>query len=206
MNIKKIVLYNLVQVICMITASHELVDIKKLDPGIIIDLKYATTDNFTGQIIYTSSVCPVHKDTAQALLNVQKELKSMQLSLKIWDGYRSPLAQQKLWDVCADRYPDEKEREQYVSNPKKGGRHTRGTALDVTLVDANGKELEMPTGFDDFSAKAWVEDATCSAEAQKNRKLLHDVMRKHGFEGIKTEWWHFDLKGWRQYPPLDILP
>ena len=99
--------------------AGQLIDIKKIEPTIIIDLKYATPDNFTGQTIYTSNVCFLHKDTAHALSQVQKELHSMKLSLKIWDGYRSLAAQQKLWDVCAARYPDEKEREQYVSNPKK---------------------------------------------------------------------------------------
>jgi D-alanyl-D-alanine dipeptidase len=198
-NNKKLLFYNLVQVFFLTTGSNDLLDIKKLDPTIIIDLKYATKDNFTCQIIYPSSVCYVHKDTACALSNVQKELSSMKLGLKIWDGYRSPAAQQKLWDVCAARYPDETERELYVSNPKKGGRHTRGTAVDVTLVDHTGRELEMPTAFDDFSSKAWTNDATCTARAQKNRDLLHKIMHKHGFEEIKTEWWHFDLRGWQQY-------
>lgn len=188
-----------------ISFTNDLVNIIKIEPTIIVDLKYATKDNFTEQIIYSCSTCYVHKDTARALKNVQKELNSMKLSLKIWDGYRSPAAQQKLWDVCAVRYPNEKEREKYVSNPKNGGRHTRGTAVDVTLVDENGKELKMPTRFDDFSVKAWTNDATCSVHAQRNRKLLHDIMHKHGFEGIKTEWWHFDLKGWRNYQPIILL-
>ncbi|GMU19546.1 MAG: D-alanyl-D-alanine dipeptidase [Candidatus Babeliales bacterium] len=180
----------------------ELVNIKQIDSTIITDIKYATKDNFTGQIIYSSSVCLVHKNTAHALQAVQNELRSLKLGLKIWDGYRSLAAQQKLWDVCALQYPDEKEREKYVVNPKDGGRHTRGTAVDVTLVDAKGNELLMPTGFDDFSPRAWTADTSCCAEAQKNRKLLHDIMRKHGFEPIKTEWWHFDLKGWQQYLPI----
>lgn len=191
----------------VITLMHaaDLVDIKKIDPSIVVDLKYATEDNFTGKSIYTSAVCFVHKDTARALIKIQSELRTKNLGLKIWDGYRSPVAQQKLWDVCADAYPDEKEREQYVSNPKKGGRHTRGTSVDVTLVDEKGNELIMPTGFDDFSIKAWTADTSCSVEAQKNRELLHVIMCKHGFESIKTEWWHFDLIGWRKYPPLEVL-
>lgn len=184
---------------------EDLVNIQKIDSTIHVDLKYATADNFTGQIIYESGICYVHKDTAQALKNVQTELASLKLGLKIWDGYRSPAAQQKLWDVCAVRYPDETEREQYVSNPKKGGRHTRGTAVDVTLVDEHGVELEMPTGFDDFSPKAWATDTSSSARVQHNRDLLQKIMHKHGFEGIKTEWWHFDLKGWQNYKPLDLV-
>lgn len=183
------------------SASTHMIDIKKYDPTIVVDLKYATNDNFTGQVIYSSSICYVHQDTAHALAKVQKELRVLNLGLKIWDGYRSMAAQQKFWDVCATRYPDEKEREQYVANPKKGGRHTRGTAVDVTLVDAHGNELLMPTDFDDFSPKAWADDTTCTLKAQKNRNLLRNIMIKHGFEGIKTEWWHFDLKGWQNYPP-----
>lgn len=185
-----------------IAVSLPLVNIEQIEPTIIVDLKYATKDNFTGHVIYSSSICLVHKDTAQALVNVQKELRVHKVGLKIWDGYRSPAAQQKLWDVCAVQYPDENERADYVSNPKKGGRHTRGTAVDVTLVDEKGNELLMPTKFDDFSTKAWSDDITCGALVQKNRKLLHDIMHKHGFEGIKTEWWHFDLKGWQNYSPI----
>lgn len=208
MKIFHMIAINMLQLACvfsLVSKNADLVDINKIDSTIVTDIKYATKGNFTGQIIYLSSICYVHKDAARTLSNVQKELSSMKLRLKIWDGYRSPAAQQKLWDLCAARYPDEKEREQYVGNPKKGGRHTRGTAVDVTLVDEKGNELEMPTSFDDFSTKAWTTDTTCSAEAQKNRKLLHDIMIKHGFESIKSEWWHFDLKGWQRYPPLDII-
>lgn len=203
MKIFHMIAINMMQLACvfsLVSKNADLVDINKIDSTIVTDIKYATKGNFTGQIIYLSSTCYVHKDTARALSNVQKELSSMKLRLKIWDGYRSPAAQQKLWDLCAARYPDEKEREQYVGNPKKGGRHTRGTAVDVTLVDEKGNELEMPTAFDDFSPKAWITDTACSAKAQKNRTLLREIMSKHGFEGIKTEWWHFDLKGWQNYP------
>lgn len=205
MNICRIIFLNVVlfaTILPLISKNTDLVDINKIDSTIVADIKYATKHNFTGQIIYPTSICYLHKDAAQALCNVQKELRSLNLGLKIWDGYRSPAVQQKLWDVCAKQYPDEKAREQYVSNPKKGGRHTRGTAVDVTLVDAHGNELIMPTGFDDFSTKAWADDASCCIEAQKNRKLLRDLMSKHGFDGIKTEWWHFDLKGWQNYQPI----
>jgi zinc D-Ala-D-Ala dipeptidase len=139
----------------------------------------------------------VRKEVAHALNAVQKELSRKGLGLKIWDAYRSLSAQWKLWKIC----PDEK----YVSDPRKGGRHTRGTAVDVTLIDLKtGKELEMPTGFDDFSEKAWNDYAGASSEAIKNRTLLRNVMIKYGFTGIATEWWHFDYKNWQEYPVLDI--
>jgi D-alanyl-D-alanine dipeptidase len=174
-----------------------LVPIQKINPSIKTEIVYATTRNFTGKIIYKNSECFMRKEVAQALNAVQKELVCKGLGLKIWDAYRPLSAQWKLWEIC----PDEK----YVSDPRKGGRHTRGTAVDVTLVDLKtGKELEMPTGFDDFSEKAWSDYAGASPEAIKNRTLLQAVMEKHGFTGLATEWWHFDYKNWQDYPVLDI--
>lgn len=129
---------------------------------------------------------------------VQKELHHHQLGIKIWDGYRSMTAQKKLWEIC----PDTK----YVCPPHKGGRHTRGTAVDLTLVDLKtNKEVPMPTEFDNFTHKAWSDYQDLPNEVKKNRTLLQKVMQKHGFETLKTEWWHFDLKGWEQYPILNQL-
>ena len=178
------------------TSVVSLVDIRTINPSIIVDLRYATTHNFTKQKIYPSMICLVHKDIAQALDAIQKELTERQLGIKIWDGYRSLTAQKKLWSICPDA--------NYVCPPEKGGRHTRGTAVDITLVDLKTKkELAMPTEFDNFTQKAWSNYTDLSDEVKKNRALLHTVMKKHGFEPIKTEWWHFDLKGWRNYPVID---
>jgi D-alanyl-D-alanine dipeptidase len=93
-----------------------------------------------------------------------------------------------------------------VSDPRKGGRHTRGTAVDLTLITQNGEELPMPSGFDDFSEKAHRTYMDCSPEEIKNRELLEEIMEKHGFVGLPTEWWHFDLVGWEAYPPIDFTP
>jgi D-alanyl-D-alanine dipeptidase len=176
---------------------HVLISIKKINPSIKTEIVYATTRNFTGKIIYQNAECFVRNEVACALNAVQKELEHKGLGLKIWDAYRPLSAQWKLWEIC----PDEK----YVSDPRKGGRHTRGTAVDVTLIDLkSGKELEMPTGFDDFSEKAWSDYAGASYEAKMNRALLQAVMAKYGFTGIATEWWHFDYKDWQNYPVLDI--
>jgi D-alanyl-D-alanine dipeptidase len=174
-----------------------LVNIKDVDASIMTDIIYATDKNFTHHIIYNSSVCLLRKEVAYALAQVQKELNKIGIGLKIWDGFRPLSAQWKLWEIC----PDEK----YVSDPRKGGRHTRGTAVDVTLVDLRtGKELAMPTGFDDFTEKAWLDYQNISEEVKKNRQLLQDAMHKYGFTGIKTEWWHFDYNGWQNYEPLDL--
>lgn len=176
----------------------ELVDIQDFIPGIQIELKYATEDNFTGQIVYNFACCLLIKEAAVQLRNVQSELESMGLGLKIWDGFRPVAAQWKFWELVPD--------ERYVSDPRKGGRHTRGTAVDLTLITSDGEELLMPTAFDDFSEKAHRDYMECSEEAIKNRQLLQDVMERNGFVGLPTEWWHFDLAGWQNYPPIDIDP
>lgn len=178
--------------------AEELVDIQSIIPHIQLDLKYATADNFTGQIVYPFQRCLLLKEAALKLRDVQEELETIGLGLKIWDGFRPVAAQWKFWELVPD--------ERYVSDPRKGGRHTRGTAVDVTLVDKEGIELLMPSAFDDFSEKAHRNYTGASQEATKNRELLQKVMENHGFIGLPTEWWHFDYIGWENYPPIDIDP
>ena len=173
----------------------KLTDIHSINKNIRVDLKYATKDNFTRQIVYDFSQCFLLKHVAIALGEVQKELEKSQLGLKIWDGYRPIAAQWKFWKLLPD--------ERYVSDPRKGGLHTRGTAVDATLVDENGKELPMPTAFDDFSEKAHANYAGASFEQLRNRDLLRTVMEKHGFSVAETEWWHFNFANWEQHPPLE---
>ncbi len=113
------------------------------------------------------------------------------------DGYRPISVQQKMWDRIQD--------ERFVSNPKKmGGRHTRGTAIDLTLTDLKGNQVEMPTPFDSFSEKASYAFTDFPPLILKRRELLLRIMQEAGFEPLPTEWWHFDLKGWGQFPPLDL--
>lgn len=173
-----------------------LVDVAKLNPKICVDVKYATADNFTKQIVYDSPRCFLLAEVAEAVNNVQKELEKEGLGLKIWDGYRPLSAQWKLWNIVSD--------ERYVSDPRKGGRHTRGTAVDLTIISADGTELEMGTGFDDFTCKAHRDCTKVSQEAKSNRKKLEDIMVKYGFEPFQFEWWHFDYKGWEQCKSLDV--
>ena len=165
-----------------------LVDIQSLIPTVQVDLKYATTDNFTGQVVYDFSQCLLEEETALRLCKVQQELETVGLGLKIFDGFRPMAAQWKFWELIPD--------ERYVSDPRKGGRHTRGTAVDLTLVTRGGIELKMPSPFDDFSEKAHRDYTGADPEEITNRELLQSVMEKHGFEGLPTEWWHFDLIGW----------
>lgn len=178
--------------------ASELVDIQSFIPTIEVDLKYATTDNFTGQIVYNFNCCLLHIDVALRLRDVQAELETVGLGLKIWDGFRPVAAQWKFWELVPD--------ERYVSDPRKGGRHTRGTAVDLTLITIDGQELLMPSDFDDFSEKAHHDYMGGSEEAINNREYLREIMERNGFIVLPTEWWHFDLIGWQNYPPIDFAP
>lgn len=176
--------------------ESELVNISDLDSTIVVDLKYATADNFMKDTLYSANICLLRKEVALQLVEVQKELRQMGLGLKIWDGYRPLSVQKKMWK----KVPDSR----YVANPAKGSNHNRGAAVDLTLVDRNGKELEMPTGFDDFTEKAASNYPNVSVAAKKNRELLKKIMMRHGFKPIKSEWWHFNYKDIEKYPVLDL--
>jgi D-alanyl-D-alanine dipeptidase len=176
-------------------SEFKLVDISKVNSDIVIDMRYATENNFTNTVVYGDNVCYALPNVAAKLSNVQKALEEKGLGLKVYDCFRPKSAQQKFWDLV----PDEK----YVSNPAKGSRHTRGTTVDVTLVDKDGNELEMPSEFDDFTEKAHRTYKDCSEKAKENSQLLEDLMVKEGFEPLPTEWWHFDLEGWRDYSEID---
>ena len=153
-------------------------------PSLAVDLKYAGTDNFTGQVIYESQEAWLRYGTVKKLISVQQELNEMGYGLKLWDGFRPPSAQFKLWEICPDPT--------YVSNPNNGfSNHSRGNTVDITLVDENGNEIEMPTGFDDFSAKADRDYSDCTAAAAENARMLENIMEKHGFKGYYGEWWHY---------------
>ena len=164
--------------------DEDFVKVKTYIPDIIVELRYATENNFTSQIIYDFSDVWLRYGTVKKLACVQGELKESGLSLKIWDGFRPPSAQFKLWNVCPNPT--------YVSDPNKGfSSHSRGNTVDITLVDTGGTELVMPTGFDDFSKLADRDYSDCTAEAASNALFLENLMIKQGFRPYSGEWWHF---------------
>ncbi|MBN1352414.1 M15 family metallopeptidase [candidate division KSB1 bacterium] len=177
--------------------NEQLVEVAKLDSTIIVDLKYATTDNFVGEKLYTEARCFLRASVARRLIRVQQRLREMGMGLKIWDGYRPLSVQKRMWQIVSE--PG------LVANPYRGGSyHNRGAAVDVTLVDSLGAELEMPTGYDDFSYKARRSYYGASEEALKHREILLQAMTSEGFTPIQSEWWHFNAPNARQYPVLDI--
>lgn len=178
--------------------GSELVDVQQAVPGVVLDIRYATTNNFTGQQLYTSTNCFLRRATAEKLAQVQSELKPMGLGLKVFDGYRPLSVQRKMWQV----YPHAG----YVADPKRGSRHNRGAAVDVTLIHTNGAEVQMPSPYDSFTETAHRDSTNAPPEALANRALLERLMLKHGFEALPTEWWHFDDCDWRRYPLMDINP
>jgi D-alanyl-D-alanine dipeptidase len=174
----------------------DIVDLREVSPHIIVDMKYATEDNFTKKRLYDSNTCFLRKSTAAKLDAVQKELEGMNLGLKVWDCYRPLAIQRVLWAILPD--------ERYVANPETGSRHNRASAVDVTLVDSQGKELQMPTGFDDFSVRADHHYQDLPEQAIRNRGLLKGLMEKAGFIPLPEEWWHYDDEKWMQFDLMDI--
>lgn len=153
-------------------------------PDIAVELRYSTEDNFTGERIYPFTDAYLRYGTVKKLLLAQDILRSKGLGLKLWDAFRPVSAQFTLWEVCPDP--------RYVADPRTGfSSHSRGNTVDITLVDAMGQELPMPTGFDDFSALADRNYSDCPEEAAQNALLLQSVMEEAGFTGYYGEWWHF---------------
>ena len=165
--------------------NDTLVRVADYIPDIRQALMYATEDNFTGEKIYDFTDAYLRYGTVQKLKKVSAELARHGLGLVIWDGFRPLSAQARLWEVCPDA--------NYVSHPISGNRsHCRGSAVDVTLCDlATGEELEMPSGFDEFTALGDRDYSDCTAEAAENALLLEAIMKKYGFYAYQQEWWHF---------------
>lgn len=176
-------------------APEPLVDFGAMHPAAVLDIKYATAANVAGRPLYPVAKCALRRSVALRLQAAARELESDGLRIKLFDCYRPHSVQQALWAVKPD--------ERYVANPLKGSRHNRGAAVDLTLTDARGEELEMPSAYDDFTEKAHRKNA--SGKGAANLRILDEVMRAYGFVGLPTEWWHYDAKGWERHP-LDDLP
>lgn len=177
--------------------NKELIDLEKFIPGLVLDIRYATTNNFTGEKIYNLAKAYARKPVAESLKKIQADLKQKGLGIKIFDAYRPYKATVKFYEVYHDTT--------YVASPYRGSRHNRGCALDLTVINLkSGEELKMPTGYDSFKKEAWPTSPVSDPVIRKNRALLIDAMQKHGFKVNSSEWWHFDFIGWQKFEVLDI--
>ncbi len=171
-------------------------DLAALDPTIRLDIRYATANNFTKSKIYDCPRCLLRPEAAEAIVIANKSLKKKGLTLVMFDCYRPRPYQQRLWDKVPN--PD------YVTPPAKGSMHSRGAAVDLSIVDAQGKELDMGTAYDFFGEAAHTDYKRLSAQVLENRALLRKTLEAVGFKGIRTEWWHFSYQK-RNYALSDYL-
>lgn len=168
----------------------------KIDPkeyGVEIALAYATPQNFTGKPVYKSNTCYLHNEAAELLKKAVALAKAMGYGVKIFDAYRPTEAQFRLWEHTPD--PN------FLANPHSGSPHSRGGAIDLTLLK-DGKEIEMGTPFDDFTSKSFHQSTEISAEAQTNRKILLGIMSAAGWDFYSNEWWHYQMFNPRAYALL----
>ncbi|MFK8009628.1 MAG: M15 family metallopeptidase [Saprospiraceae bacterium] len=171
-------------------------DLHHLDSTIIIDMRYATTNNFVKEKMYDCSRCFLRPQVAKKIVEAHLMLQEGGLSLKMLDCFRPRPIQQKLWNKFKNPL--------YVTNPAKGSMHNRGAAVDLTIVDADGKQLDMGTAFDYFGKEAHHAYTKLSKEVLANRKLLLETMQAVELHPITTEWWHYSFRG-KRYELSDML-
>jgi D-alanyl-D-alanine dipeptidase len=179
-------------------APHkELVNLEEYIPGLLVDIRYATTNNFTGKQIYNLPRAYARKKVADALRAAHAEFARHGAAIKVFDAYRPYKATVMFYEIYRDTT--------YVASPYRGSRHNRGCAIDMTIVDLKtGEELKMPTEYDSFRKEAWPTTPVSDPVIRKNRDLLISVMERHGFKVNASEWWHFDFNGWKNYEVMDI--
>jgi D-alanyl-D-alanine dipeptidase len=161
----------------------DFVDVTTVIPDVVLDMRYATEDNFTGKQVYPVAHCKLRRSVATRLAKAAKVLRAKHRRLLIWDCYRPTSIQEVFWKLVPD--------ERYVANPKKGSRHSRGAAVDLALVDEDGKPVVLPTKFDEFSEAAHRKQALVGQQGAEAR-TLETAMRGAGFVGMPTGWWHYD--------------
>jgi len=175
----------------------ELVDIKKAIPSVVLDIRYATTNNFMKQVMYKQARAFARKPVVEKLKLIQAELNKKGYGLKIYDGYRPYAVTVSFYEKASDK--------NFVANPAKGSKHNRGCAVDLSIIDLKtGKDVPMPTPYDSFEAAASPTYNDLPTNIIKNRDFLINTMQAHGFKVIYNEWWHFDFIGWQDYDLMDI--
>lgn len=172
-------------------------NIQALDPDIIVDLRYATENNFTGKVVYDFTTAIARTGTARKLARASAIVKAQGYRLKVWDAYRPVSAQKRLFEI----YPDPT----FVAEPNPNFSHQKGVTFDLTLTDADGNEVEMQTGFDDFTEHA-LRSAERTPVQEKHYRILDDAMTEAGFVGYVNEWWDYRDSQMNEYGPLNADP
>jgi len=178
--------------------EKELMNLEQTIPGIVLDIRYATKNNFTRAKVYNLAKAYARKPVAEALKKAQADFNQLGYDIKIYDAYRPYSATVKFYELM-------KGDTTYVANPYKGSRHNRGCALDMTIVDLKTKqELKMPSDYDAMQKESWPSTPVIDPVVRKNRDTLIAIMEKNGFKVYTTEWWHFDFVGFEKFEVMDI--
>jgi len=165
-------------------------------PGLVLEIRYATEQNITGKKIYADKRAWLRQETIQKLAQVARELEEKGYRLVLWDGWRPASAQKALWAAKPDG--------RFLTPPNRISRHTRGTSVDVSLADRNGKIVEMPSDHDEFTDRADEDFSDVPKEVAQRARLLRKAMFRAGFSGVPDEWWHYDLRDWASYDPIEV--
>ena len=177
----------------------DLIELKKLDKTIKLDIRYATANNFVGRAVYPEARAFLQRPAAEALVRVHKLLKKEGLGIVIFDGYRPWAITKLFWEVVRE------DQRKYVADPAKGSKHNRGCAVDLSIYDLKtGFAVTMPSGFDEFTMRASPDYKGGTTEETANRDKLRRMMEAEGFTVNANEWWHFDYQDWERYAIYDI--
>ncbi len=181
--------------------ESDLVELTSLDPAIRLDIRYATTNNFMHRPLYAQPRAFLQRPAAEALVRVNRDLRAKGYGLVVFDAYRPWAVTKIFWDAASDA----ERKIEFVANPRKGSRHNRGCAVDLSLFDLRtGQEVTMPSAYDEFSERAFPNYGGGPDEARAKRDLLRAAMEAEGFTIYPGEWWHYDYCDWRQYRILNI--
>ncbi len=181
--------------------TSDFVELVKLDTSIHLDIRYATSNNLAGKPTYKEARAFMQRPAAEALVNVNKELRSLGYGLLVFDGYRPWSVTKIFWDMTPD------ENKKFVANPKQGSRHNRGCAVDLSLYElASGKEVPMTGQYDEMSERSYPNYTGGTAEQRKMRDLLRSNMEAYAFKVYDYEWWHFDYKDWQMDHIFENIP
>lgn len=174
--------------------QSDLVELRVLDPTIRLDVRYATSENFMGEVFYSQARAFLQRPAAEALVRAHRWLGERGHGLMVFDGYRPWYVTRMFWDATPAHLRE------FVANPERGSRHNRGCAVDLTLFDlATGEAVEMPSGYDEFSPRAYADYPGGTSRSRAHRALLRQAMEAQGFTANPSEWWHFDYADWRRY-------